>query len=195
MTETMTDPLLEALQDEFALVSEQVREDGVDDADRELIIAYTESLARRHDQIARAKDFHDRTVSRLQREIESIQAWKGAAVEAAVARNIGKKRSIDTPGGRVGFRSRTKPSITCAPENKDELILWCEQHVPGAVTTSTVVRKTVKKETLAEHLQRLATQPMVKREDRCPFAQLVAPGQTFYFKPRGASNADDTENQ
>ncbi len=170
------DPWADQMQAEFEQIEQDLQNEGIDGDDKLLIWGYTRSLARRQDEIERTKAYCERTISRLQREIESIRGWKGHAVEEAVARGIQgqKKKSLDTPGGKVGFRTRPKASLVFHAEDKQKLIAWAREHCSPAVTETP---------TVAISLATIPIAELIAAGTKCPFATINPPGEDFYYKP------------
>ena len=169
------DPWAEQMQAEFEQIEQDLQHEGIDGADKLLIWGYTRSLARRQDEIQRTNEYCERTVSRLEREMDSIRSWKSHVVEAAVARSIQgrKKKSMDTPGGRVGFRARTEATLIVPPGMTPALIDWAKTKCPDAVVPNA-------------QTFRLVNTPLVKFIEaggKCPLAHTKPAGDDFYYKP------------
>lgn len=176
------DPWAEQMQAEFEQIEQDLQNEGIDGDDKLLIWGYTRSLARREDEIERAASYYERTVTRLRREIESIRSWKGHLVEEAVARGIRgqKKKSLDTPGGRVGFKTRPNASLVFHPEDKDKLLDWAKEACPEAVTETRPVVISLAKTPIVE---------FIVEGGKCPFATIREPGEDFYYKPAKEKSA------
>lgn len=131
-TETTVDPFVALLEQEFAEIDASTREF----TDEERYIAnYAKSLSRRDDEIARIQHFCLKESERLKREKDNIVKLHGPNVAKTLDRIKGNKKSINTPYGRVGMRS-TKPTVTWSKEDEQQIIDWCKEHHPDAVSES-----------------------------------------------------------
>jgi len=182
MTEQMTDPFTEAVQDEFDELGELSPDDGADVA---LIDRVLRMISRRQDEILRIKAYADREMPRLKREIESITGWMGPRVEDAVSRLVhgGKIKSVRRPWGVAGFRNRSKPVLVADPNDADALADWCKTNLPDGVHLGTPAAS-LQKEVIASYIQ---------GGGECPLATIKQPGVDFYM--RTSKPKKDAENE
>ncbi len=190
-TETEMDPIAEALEAEFAAIDEQSRECGIDTVDMQNIHKFARTMKRRATEIADTEAYAKAQVTRLVREREWIERNLGAAAAAATARVVEGRRakSVPTPWGTVGLRAQGKDSVQYNSRHKTDLVAWCEEHCPEAVsTTDPQPTKGILKGALAAHLSETG--------EFCPLAQLTKAGRDkFYYKPPKAKESDDADSQ
>lgn len=83
------------------------------------------------DEIDRIERQHERRVKQLEREKEFFKIRFGAELEGWIRANLnGRKKSIDLPHGRAGFR---KSQETIEIIDQDAAVDWAKENCPSAL--------------------------------------------------------------
>jgi len=86
--------------------------------------------------VAKVRAWAHREERRALREEEFFMGRYGAQLEAwcrgEVAKLKGRRKSLNLPGGSVGFR-RVEAKLVI--DDEAEVLTWARQHLPGAVTS------------------------------------------------------------
>lgn len=185
------DPIEQAMVEEFADLAQQELYAGNDDPDLQIVRGHAKYIKRRADEMAANKAWCDRRNAILQNELdraEGYSAWK--ASEALTRLLYGKKaKSIDTPSGRVGFQTTSKPKLEYDPHDEEALRCWCGEHCPDALKQPEPAQPRILKAVLGEFL----TGPGAPT---CDFVQIEPAGQVkFYYRaPKGEDKGEADEH-
>ena len=148
------DPIQEAMVKEFATISQDELYAGNDDPDLQVVCGYAKYLKRRLDEIQAIKDYAKRRCELLGNEIERAQDWRRWKAGEAFAKLTAnrKSKSIDTPWGRVGYRTISKPTVEYDPHDEEALQCWLGEHCPDALSDPRPPNPTIKRSVLAAFL-------------------------------------------
>ena len=91
-------------------------------------------IVQAREMAAKAKAWAEREIAQAERDEAfflarfgvELQAW----LETQIAEKGGKRKSIDLPAGRVGFRAHPARLVVA---NEPECLEWCREHLPVAV--------------------------------------------------------------
>ena len=177
------DPLIAALETEFASIGADFAGCGMDDETAE-VAAFLRAIRHREQDIADEEAYHARRVEQLRNQIEGIKNWRGPSVARLLRRKLagGKKKSLRTPYGVAGFRHK-KARITWEKEDEARLLEWAKANLPDAVSTSTPEpRETLRKEVLVEAKAGGVT---------IPGTTFIQAGDEFYTTTASKEPSDD----
>ncbi len=181
----------EAMEAEFAQIAQEEVGAGNDDPDLQEVRSYAKFINRRADEMAANKAFCERRNGILQREIDRAEGYRQWKASEALNRLLqGKKaKSIDTPSGRVGFRTTAKAKLEYDPHDEEALRGWCEQYCPDALSAPKPAQPRILKSVLGEFLAGSGA-------PTCDFVQIEPAGQTkFYYKPSKETPREGEANE
>lgn len=174
MTETQTDPFMDALGAEVDRSLSELAICGMDPLESE-IASLCKSIQYRKRDIADVKAFCAKRVEQLTKQIAWLQTGRAATLSQAVRHRLAgrKEKSINTPYGRFGFRHRAA-SVSWEKEDAKQVLAWAKENIPHAVRASMPmpIESVGKTEIIAA----------IEAGERIPGTVYVAAGDEFYVK-------------
>ena len=176
------DQIQEAMAEEFVRLVQDEVDAGNNDPDLQIVRGYARYRKRRLDEMAANKAFCERRNAILQNELDRAEGYRAWNASEALNRLLqgGKAKSIDTPSGRVGFRTTAKPKLEYDPNDEEALRCWCKQHCPDALSDPKPAHPRILRAVLGEFLAGPGA-------PTCDLVEVTAAGQTeFYYRaPKG----------